>query len=315
MDGQQTPPGDGWPTVGIVVLNWENYGDTAECLDSLESLAYPEHEVFVVDNGSTDGSGERIDDEFEWVEVIYNDDNRGAAGGNNPGVARVLDEGFDHVLLLNEDTVLPSDFLFPLVETMESEENVAAVGGRQYNPETGNLINAGMLFFPILGGLTHGVKKSSEEGPYGSPPTPPFIGFQYVPTSMMLMNLDFAATHDVFCEDYFLGMEDVDFAYQARRDGWKVLVDPRSKIQHKEGQTMEWTPFKTYHWVRNRLQFGSNRLSLYFRIPFSISLSLVLLWLCVRWYLDGQQEFVQAALIGAADYIGDEEFREYEFFE
>ncbi|SFR73839.1 hypothetical protein SAMN04487947_4030 [Halogeometricum rufum] len=314
MDGQQTPPGDGWPTVGIVVLNWENYGDTAECLDSLESLAYPEHEVFVVDNGSTDGSGERIDDEFEWVEVIYNDDNRGAAGGNNPGVARVLDEGFDHVLLLNEDTVLPSDFLFPLVETMESEENVAAVGGRQYNPETGNVVNVGVWFLPFLGGLTRVLKSPLKDHPYGSAPIPPFLAFQYVPTSMMLLNGDFAATHDVFCEDYFIGMEDVDLAYQAHRDGWKVLVNPDAEIYHKEGRTIEWSTFKTYHWVRNRLQFASNRLPIYFHVPFLLSLALLLGWLCLQWYLDEKRGHIQAALVGVADYVADDDFRDYEFF-
>jgi len=311
---RQPPSGDSWPTVGIIVLNWESYSDTYKCLSSLEKVSYPNYECFVVDNGSTDGSGRRIEDEFEWVEMIYNEENLGAASGNNPGVKRALDSGVDYVLCLNEDTVLPPDFLHPLVHTMETNDRVAAVGGRQYNPDSGAVVNTGIWFIPILGGRTRVLKEPPQIEPYGPDRLPPDIAFMYVPTSMLLLNPDFLNSHDVFDESYFLGMEDVDLAYQARRDGWKVLVNPNAEIYHNEGLTIERGPFQTYHWTRNRFQFGSARLPLHSRIPFTIMLLTTLTWFCICWHFKDRDDIVRAALIGVGDYIADSDVPDYEFF-
>lgn len=308
------PKSKRWPSVGLVVLNWENYSDTAECLSSIDTLDYPNYECFVVDNGSTDDSGERIDEEFDWVEVIYNERNLGAAAGNNPGIQRALEAGFDYVLCLNEDTILPSNFLFPLVRTMESEDRVAAVGGREFNPETGEVVSEGSWFFTILGGRIRNADCSPTDGLCGSRILPPEIGFRYVPSSMLLLNPAFVESYDVFCEEYFLGMEDVDLAFQAYRNDWKVLVNPEARIYHKEGRTMEWTPFKSYHWVRNRLTFAALRLPPHIRFLFLLMLALTLAWFCIRWHLRGRTDIVRAVLVGIGDAIDDADVREYEFF-
>src|ERR1700756_3033913 len=101
---------DGTSTRGlrvfILLLNWNNWKDTNECLNSLERLDYDEWEVIVLDNGSTDGSVERIREKFPEVEIIQLKANLGFSAGNNAGIRVALERGAEYVWLLNNDTTV-----------------------------------------------------------------------------------------------------------------------------------------------------------------------------------------------------------------
>lgn len=295
-----------WPTVGIVVLTWENYEDTAECLRSVRSVNYPNYHVVVVDNGSTDGSRERLADEFDWCTFVFNDENMGFARGNNPGIDRALSLGADYVLLLNNDTVVPPDFLTPLVETAETHRDVAAVGGVQYRYDTDEILYAGSRFFPYIGGRISPNRTVKDDEPYE---------VSYCPSSLLLIDSEFIRENDVLHEGYFLGMEDVDLAVQARQNEKRVMIAPDSTIQHKEGMTRDRSPFMVYHWMRNRLEFGSQRLALYQRVVFYATFILTTIQFSLIWLLRGQTDLLRSLYIGVTDYFADEEYRPYEFFE
>jgi GT2 family glycosyltransferase len=294
------------PSVGIVVLNWESYEDTAECLQSLRSISYPNFETVVVDNGSTDGSREQLMEEFEWCTFVLNDENRGFASGNNPGIEAVLSDGVDYVLLLNNDTVVPPDFLSPLVETAETHDDVVAVGGVQFRYDTEQILSAGCRFFPYLGGRisTHQTVRTDE--PYE---------VSYAPSSLLLIDSTFIERNDILYEGYFLGMEDVDLAVQARQNGKRVMIAPDSTIQHKEGLTKRRSPFMMYHWVRNRLEFASKRLRVHQRVVFYIGFVLTLVQFSIQWVYDGRTELLRSMRVGITDHVLDREFRQYSFFE
>ena len=70
----------------IVILNWNGRDDTLECLDSVSKIDYPNYEVVVVDNGSTDDSVRSIKEKFPKIKVIENESNLGFAAGNNEGI-------------------------------------------------------------------------------------------------------------------------------------------------------------------------------------------------------------------------------------
>ncbi|MDS0300284.1 glycosyltransferase family 2 protein [Halogeometricum sp. S1BR25-6] len=294
------------PAVGIVVLTWENYEDTAECLRSLRSVEYPNYDVIVVDNGSTDGSGERLAAEFDWCTFVFNDENRGFAGGNNPGIERALSTGADYVLLLNNDTVVRPDFLAPLVETAEESDDVAAVGGVQYRYDTDEILNAGARFFPYLGGRVTTYRTVRNEDPYE---------VSYSPTSLILLDRTFIEENDILHDGYFLGMEDVDLAVQARQRGKRVVINPDSMIKHKEGLTQERSPFMVYHWMRNRLQFASQRLSVSQRTIFYSMFVLTIVQFSLFWIVRGQTDLLRSTYVGVTDHFAEKPFRPYESFE
>jgi hypothetical protein len=290
------------PAVAIVILTWENYEETAACLDSLASLEYGNYRVVVVDNGSEDGSIERLQAEYGWCEFVLNEANLGFARGNNAGISHALETGADYVLLLNDDTVVPPDFLGPMVDTMERYERVAAVGGVNVHFDSSEIHNAGYVFHPWLA-----AKGELHREPVADEPYP----VDYVQSCLVLLNPAFLTEIGLLNESYFLGMEDVDLAWKARARGWKVLVTPDSWIYHRVGETAGSSPFTVYHKTRNKLQFAAENLSAPRRVPLYLSLLAYRLLTSLRWAVSGNLRTVRAMLLGLFDHLRGAEFRDY----
>src|SRR5215472_14565229 len=78
------------PKVSIITLTWNSYEVTRDCLLTLKKLDYPNFEIIVVDNGSTDGSQEKLDRDFPEVRHLRNTTNLGFSGGNNVAIRDAL---------------------------------------------------------------------------------------------------------------------------------------------------------------------------------------------------------------------------------
>ena len=115
------------PLVYVIVLNWNAEAVTAECLESLVGLAYPNYRVVLVDNGSSDHSGAVLARRFPDVCLLQMERNLGYTGGNNVGIRKALAAGADYVFLLNNDTTVAPDLLDQLVDIAESDTSIAAV--------------------------------------------------------------------------------------------------------------------------------------------------------------------------------------------
>ena len=109
------------PKVSIITLTWNSYEVTRDCLLTLKKLDYPNFEIVVVDNGSTDGSQQQLAREFPDVRRICNATNLGFAGGNNVGIRDALARDADYLLLLNNDTIVSPSFLRELIRVGESD--------------------------------------------------------------------------------------------------------------------------------------------------------------------------------------------------
>jgi len=83
------------PKVFIIILNWNGLQDTLECLESVYKLDYPNFEVIVVDNGSSDESVAAISTNYPKVTLIVNKENLGFEGGNNVGIRYALEQNYD----------------------------------------------------------------------------------------------------------------------------------------------------------------------------------------------------------------------------
>lgn len=113
------------PSVYVVLLNWNGCQDTLECVRSLEKVTYPNFVIIIVDNGSDGNDAETIRREVgDSCHIIENGRNDGFCEGNNVGMRYALAQGADYVLILNNDTVVDSDFLSQLVESAEADPSV-----------------------------------------------------------------------------------------------------------------------------------------------------------------------------------------------
>src|SRR5260370_7512900 len=88
-----------WPRVAIVVLNWNGREVLEDCLRSINALSYAPLEVVVVDNGSTDGSAEMVQNRFPKCILIQNGKKIGFSKGNNPAIGQALDRMNNYSIL------------------------------------------------------------------------------------------------------------------------------------------------------------------------------------------------------------------------
>src|SRR6266705_1449655 len=108
--------------VSVIIPIFNRYEYTQRCLESLKRLPQDGIEAIVVDNASSDGSGERISQSFPWVQVVRSEENRGYAGGCNLGMLHARGAYF---LLLNNDTeVLDPTFFDALTRVLDSNPRV-----------------------------------------------------------------------------------------------------------------------------------------------------------------------------------------------
>ncbi|HYK76720.1 MAG TPA: glycosyltransferase family 2 protein, partial [Daejeonella sp.] len=111
------------PKVAVVILNWNGKNYLEKFLPSVLASCYPNLEIIVGDNASTDGSVEFLEANFPQVSILQNDHNYGFAGGYNQVLARV---DADYFVLLNSDVEVTPNWITPVVELMESDPKIAA---------------------------------------------------------------------------------------------------------------------------------------------------------------------------------------------
>jgi GT2 family glycosyltransferase len=212
------------PKVACVVLNWNGWRDTLECLGALKRVAYASCTIIVVDNGSTDDSVERIREAAPDVALLHSGSNLGFAGGNNVGIRHALDQKADYVWLLNNDTQPRSGALTELVAKAVSDPRLGEVGSVLLYAHDVTQVQAwgGGRVSLWSGRSEHARSERPDEW------------FQYLTAASVL--LPRAALEDVglLDEGFFLYWEDGDLSFRLRSKGWRLGVAARSIVLHKE---------------------------------------------------------------------------------
>jgi len=240
------------PRVAIIILNWNGLTDTLECLESLAHLDYPNYEVVVVDNGSTDGSVEAIQKHFPDVALIENDQNLGYAEGNNRGVEYALQAGIDYVFVLNNDTVLCQDILNRLVVVAEAHPRVGAVGPKiYYNAQPRRIWFAGGVIDWQRGVTVNLGAGEDDVGQFEQVRSVDFLA-----GCALLIKREAWKDVGSFDSRFFMYWEEVDWCTRAQRAGYGLLFVPQAKMWHKISPAdQSYSPRILYYMTRNRLLF------------------------------------------------------------
>ena len=117
------------PLVSIITVNYRQAQITCDFLDSLREIQYPHYEVLLVDNGLLADESDKFRQHHPHVRVINSPDNLGFAGGNNLAIREAAG---DYILLINNDTIVPPDFLEPLVRVLETHSKAGMVSPKIY---------------------------------------------------------------------------------------------------------------------------------------------------------------------------------------
>lgn len=239
------------PTVSAVVLNWNEFAMTKRCVESVLQVDYPDFEVLVVDNGSSDNSGERLDERFSDVEVVYNEENLGFAGGMNAGIERSVKRGADYTWVLNNDVLIPDDDLLGrLVARLEANPSLGALTPKvMHYPETQE------AWF-LQGTVDWKSGNSYHHGKVADPSrrADDIVYSDYVPFCSVLFRTDVFDEVGLFPTSYFLYLEDVEFCGRLAEAGYSVGTDLFLESYHEVSTTSggSLSPTSVFYAARNR---------------------------------------------------------------
>lgn len=272
--------------VYIILVNWNGWQDTVECLESLLPLKYPDFRIVVCDNGSSDDSLQNIESWADSHEVscagyqrneaetggspaadplltlIRNYENLGFAGGNNVGLRYALARGdAEYCWLLNNDTVVEPEALNHLVSRMEQQPDIGICGStiRLYHDRKRVQALGGGHYCRWIGLPWHFGRFSTRGKSINQKRAEAWMN--YVEGASMLVSRQFLKEVGLLCEDYFLYFEEADWALRAK-GRFNIGYSPESIVYHKVGGSIGTSsnPAKMsytsdYFNIRNRLLF------------------------------------------------------------
>jgi GT2 family glycosyltransferase len=281
----------------IIILNWNSGQDAGECLSSLRAVDRPEHKIYLVDNHSTDGSLALLSAAFPEAKVIGIKENLGFAAGNNVGIRAALLDGFDQVLLLNNDTAVKPDCLAQLARAADIDARIGIVGPKIYFFNSQKLWFAGGRLDRHTGFTYHEGEGEIDRGQYDREKEVDFVS-----GCAMLIKREVVEKIGTLDPDYYHSHEDADFCLKAIKAGFKVYYEPRSVIYHKLARSSggRKSPFYLYYRTRNHLIFNKKQKLgsvLFWPVFFSLVVKRVLGSLLL-----GQPKGALATMTGIYDY-------------
>lgn len=255
------------PLVVVVIVVWNGLTDTLECLRSLEADEYPNKQIIVVDNGSTDGTADRIYSEGFQASVISCPTNLGFTGGNNVGLAEALRRGAAFAFLLNNDTTIEADALGRLVEAAETAATLGLLSPVvHYYDAPGEVWFSGAGICMLRGEALHTaapLKAGPSRSLSGAAPNSQISDTDWVSGCAVLVRMEAVALVGGFDDRFFLTWEDVDWCVRMRRCGWRVSVLHNARIYHKCGRSgARLAGIHRYYAVRNSLLFAAKHAGL-----------------------------------------------------
>jgi len=278
--------------VSITIVTYNSGRFIKKCLESVLEQEYPDFEVIVIDNASTDGTVDILEAFETRCRVIYNQENAGFAAAQNQAIA--LARG-DWVLTLNPDVLLLPDFVARLVAAGHIDPHIGTVCGKLLTmtprfeiPSTPLVDSTGIYFNPMLRHLDRGSRQVDNGH---------FRQYEYVFGATAAAALyrremieDVALDGEFFDSDFFVYREDADVAWRAQLLGWKCLYVPVARGYHVRsvlpGNRHALEPFINMHSVKNRFLMRIKNISadLYWRNWFSITArDLMVVTCCLLW--------------------------------
>jgi GT2 family glycosyltransferase len=232
------------PRIAIILLNYNGRSLLEKYLSSIESLEYSKYEIFLVDNNSDDSSVEYVRDHHPDVTIVESQKNLGFSQGNNLGAANSKD--VDYYWFLNTDVRVRTSSLDPLVDRIESEDDVGIVVPQIRNMDDGSIQSLGFKY-----GIS-GVPRARTEVTDEELEHPHEI--TYGSGAALLIDSDVWEEIGGFDDENFMYGDDTYLCLSSWLRGHRVEVVPNSIVYHEEGasQSEDQGPLIGYHNARGR---------------------------------------------------------------
>jgi len=270
-----------FPSVAIVILNWNGKKFLEQFLPSVMASVYENKRIIVADNASTDDSVAFVQQHYPQIEIIINPINGGFAKGYNMALQQVQS---DYYVLLNSDVEVTPNWIKPVIELMETDAAIAACQPKllafhnktqfEYAGACGGWIDN--LGYPFMRGRLFDICET-DSGQYDTPQ-------QCFWASGAALFIKAAAYHQMggLDEYFFAHQEEIDLCWRLQLSGYKIFVQPASVVYHVGGGTLpKGNSKKNYLNFRNNLIMLSKNLSFgaaIYKIPLRMCLDGLAAW-------------------------------------
>lgn len=253
----------GQPSVAIVILNWNGKHHLEHFLPSVLATSYSNYRVIVADNGSTDDSIDYLQKNYSQVELIILHKNYGFAKGYNEALKNV---NADYYMLLNSDVEVQPNWLRPMVDVLEREENTVACQPKILGFKNKNLFEyAGgsggwldLFGYPFARGRIFDICEE-DRGQFNETEE-----VFWASGAAMLVKSEVYHQLKGFDEYFFAHQEEIDLCWRIHLAGYKIFCCPQSIIYHVGGGTLpRGNSKKTF------LNFRNNQILLAKNLPWS----------------------------------------------
>lgn len=206
------------------------------CIKSLQAQTYPNKEIIFIDNLSTDGSCEFVQENFKDVIAVCNTVNLGYSEGANQGIKMAKGE---YVMLLNPDIIFEKDYLEKCIAKMEENKKIAAICGKIYkydfqNNRATNLIDTAGLFCYRNRRVIDNGQGLEDEGQFDQ--AKEVFGISGAcPLYRKAALEDVKIEGEYLDKDFFMYKEDVDISWRFHLFGWTCYYLPSALAYHGRG--------------------------------------------------------------------------------
>jgi len=220
----------------VIIVNWNGKRFLGDCLSALEKQSYPNYDVTMVDNGSTDGSLDFTHHHFPQVQILSLNENAGFSKANNRAIIGALSDGAQYIALLNNDTKADEKWLEHLVRIMESEKDIGICASKMMRmaaphviDSTGHIFKWGRIFERGHGEVDAGQYDDRLD----------IIG---ACAGACLYRKEMLEDIGLFDERYGSYYEDAELSWRAYNRGWRARYVPDSMVLHHRGGTTRSDP-------------------------------------------------------------------------
>jgi O-antigen biosynthesis protein len=235
--------------VSVIIVSYNVKQYLRLCLDSVLRASanigtggFTDTEIIVIDNNSTDGTGEMMNGSYPEIMFIPNSDNRGFAVACNQGIRR---SSGNYILILNPDTIVPSDSLRKCKSFMDGHSGAGALGARlndingRFLPESKRGIPLPMTAFYRMTHIYRLFPRSSVFNRYymGHCSVDSVAEVEAVTGAFLFMKREAMESAGLFDERYFMYGEDLDLCLQIKAAGYSIYYYPEVTVTHFKGRS------------------------------------------------------------------------------
>ena len=242
------------PKIAVIIINWKKYDFTSKCIDSVINSSFKNFKIILIDNEYQKSMSDQLK-KSKKIHLIRNKKNEGFARANNQGIKYSIKNGFDYMLLLNNDTLIKNDLLDSLIR-QSNTLNQTIIQPLILNYNGTKIWNAGGTINYFLGTfqtLKKGV--SFKNFKINREYTDWFTG------CCVLIKTDVFKDIGYFDERFFAYYEDVDFSIRLKKMGYSIALMTDSYLQHYESASSKsinksegnLSPYVHYLNIRNHI--------------------------------------------------------------